>query len=186
MSGDLLPAAIDTLGDDNAVEEFYSKFKKTDELLAFYIERNRYHDFFKLAVSEGMFESAVVEVLKKKKEGIISVDDGSLDIPSQDFMVLIAGLSAMDTWNFTGFQLRALAQTRLPATQAPSKGFWASVEGLDNDLHGDHCGWDEIARCIWIAGDKMKLPRQRMDEVYSSFFSKFGNHFLDLVVSNNP
>ncbi|RPB27817.1 P-loop containing nucleoside triphosphate hydrolase protein [Terfezia boudieri ATCC MYA-4762] len=171
----LLPTALETLGDENAKEDFYKKFEKTEDLLTFYLEHKRYHDYFKLALREGRFEDAVLMGSESRvAKEIVS------RVPPEDLLTLYNGVMAGYTWSSIQFDLNNLFEAEVPlsitAHAIPELG-QSSVP----ELRGPGTGWQEILDCLKRAGDNLRLPRQRQDVNSVEFFSVFGDEFLDLV-----
>ena len=144
--------------------------------MAFYRERKRYSDFFKLALSEGKFEDAILMAKESR-----AVDAAQAECPSTvpigDLLSLFNSLMAGYTWSSIQFDFRDVSFTRDHPIVAIGKG-----TGLESKLHGTSSGWDKIFDCLQAAtasGGDLKIPRERHN---AEFFTEFGNGFLDLVV----
>lgn len=177
----LLPAALETLGDENAKEDFYKKFEKTEDLLTFYSEHKRYHDYFQLALREGKFEDA----LRMGSESLVAKDIVSR-VPPEDLLTLYNGVMAGYTWHSIQFDLNNLSEAKVPLIMIKSPTHSIPELGKSStppELRGPSCGWKEILDCLKRAGDHLQLPRQRQNVYSVKFFKVFGDDFLDLVVS---
>ena len=148
-------------------------------MLAFYKEHNQHFDFFKLAVREGRFEDAARAVVLSK--GIDADDSG---LPPEDLFTLVDGLCAGNTWHNAKIELKNQSGTQtLPTASNHAGALWPEMDVITPKLRGHRSGWQEISRCIRNSGSEWKIPRQRPDNVYLSFFKDFGNEFLELLVS---
>ena len=176
----LLPAALETLGDENAKEEFYKKFEKTEDLFAFYSERKRYHDYFQLALREGKFEDAV----RIGNASRVAKDPVS-KVPPEDLLMLYNGIMAGYTWSSIQFDLHNLSKAKLPLTviKPPTHTIPELGKTPAPELRGPSSGWLDILDCLKRASDSLLLPRQRQNIYSVKFFREFGHNFLNLVVS---
>ncbi|KAF8431998.1 hypothetical protein BGX38DRAFT_1277007 [Terfezia claveryi] len=174
----LLPTALETLGDENAKEDFYKKFEKTEDLLTFYSEHKRYHDYFKLALREGKFEEAVL----MGSESRVAKDIGS-KVPPEDLLILYNGVMAGYTWSSIQFDLNNLFEAKVPLniTRLPAHAIPELGQSSVPELRGPGSGWQELLDCLKRAGDNLRLPRQRLNVYSGKFFRVFGDEFLDLV-----
>lgn len=170
----LLPAAVEAFGSENEIEAFYKKFERTQDLMAFYRERKRYSDFFKLALSEGKFEGAIL-IAKESRAVDASQGECASSVPVGDLLSLFNGLMAGYTWSSIQFDFHHVSFVRDHPIVVLGKG-----TEVGSELHGPSSGWDKIFDCLRAAnvGD-FKIPREWHN---TEFFTEFGNGFLDLVV----
>lgn len=175
----LLPAALETLGDENAKEDFYKKFEKTEDLLTFYLERKRYNEYFQLSLREGRLEDAF-------RVGIESRVDRNVDkdsrVSSEDLLTLYNGLMTGSTWSSIRLDLKNLSEAKEPLMCIPTHTIPKVGKTSVPELRGPISGWEEILDCLQRPSNKMQVPRQRQSIYYAKFFKEFGDNFLDLVV----
>ncbi|KAF8416944.1 hypothetical protein EV426DRAFT_624835 [Tirmania nivea] len=182
----LLPAALEAFGRENEIEDFYKKFERTEDLMAFYRERKRYSDFHKVALGEGKFEDALLMAQESRAVGAAQAECTST-IPTEDLLSLSNGLMAGYTWSSTQVDFHDVSLARVSSPRkvwlAPLKQLNHPIamlgDGIGLELHGLNLGWEEIFNCLWCANDRdLKIPRQRHN---AKFFQELGNDFLDLV-----
>jgi len=167
------------LGDENAKEDFYKKFEKTEDLLTLYSEHKRYHDYFQLALREGKFEDAI----RTGNESLITKDLVSR-VPPEDLLTLYNGVMAGYTWSSIQFDLNNLSEAKATPTMIKPTGAIPELRKMSApELRGPTSGWQEILDCLSRVSDNLQLPRQRQKVYSGKFFRVFGDDFLDLVVS---
>jgi len=177
----LLPTALKTLGSEDAKEDFYKKFERTEDLLAFYTAHKRYQDHFQLALSKGKFEDAVRMANQSR-----TADPGSNSaVSAADLLILFNGLMAGHTWSSVRFDLHKLSSTRvLPTFKKPNHAITVLGGRTAPELRSAGSGWEEILDCLQsIDSGDLHVPRQRHNMSHANFFKVFGDDFLDLVVS---
>ncbi|KAF8460716.1 hypothetical protein BDZ91DRAFT_738462 [Kalaharituber pfeilii] len=162
----LLPAAIDTLGDGKEKEEFYKKFDRTDDLLAFYKKKKKYYDAFKLSLDHGMFEFAI-QLAEEPQAFLTGLE---FSIPVNDMLILYNGRMAQSAWSSVGLKDAHLSDSaiNIGKTTGPV-------------LRKVQAGWEQLLGSIHQRGKLLVLPRPMPDQHSGNFFQEFGNDFLDLV-----
>ena len=181
LSEALLPAAIETLGSEDAKEKFYTQFERTEDLLEFYAERKQYNKYFELALSEGKFEDALHMAMESRA---VDPHGSTSAIPKGDLLTLFNGLMAGNTWSSIQFNLHEASTLQvLPTLKQPNQAITAFGENIAPELRGPSTGWEQILDCLQNTDNRhLQIPRKCYN-IYHADFQGLGNDFLDLVVS---
>ncbi|KAF8460717.1 hypothetical protein BDZ91DRAFT_798572 [Kalaharituber pfeilii] len=165
LSEVLLPSAIDTLGDSKEKEEFYKRFDRTDDLLAFYKKKMKYYDAFKVSLDHGMFDFAIQ--LAEEPQALIGLE---FSIPVNDMLILCNGWMAQSAWSSVGLKDAHFSASAINIGKATGPV-----------LREVQVGWEQLLGSIHQRGKLLVLPRPMPDQHSGNFFQEFGNDFLDLV-----
>ena len=183
LDKELIPAAINTLAKGTEKEDFYKKFERTEDLWALYREEKRYHDAFKLALSQGMFDDALRLGEEPSTIAVAGFDNSKTAIPISEYLTLFNGLMGAHAWSSIQFNLRDISKTKTGLPFPPTLPLPPALgQGQAATLRGPRSGWAQILDCILSArqGLTLHIPRP---EASTYFFREFGSGFLDLLVS---